>query len=74
MYVNIWKGLKSLDVGAMVKEYAQAPGVETNYATQTIIEDVVSEDRSSFGEIYYSYRRRVSLGFSCHFPVRIQLW
>ena len=45
LHVNIFKGLKSPDEGAMIKEYAQAPGVETNYAAQTIVKEVVSKDR-----------------------------
>ena len=44
-HVNILKGLKRTDEGAMVKEYSQAPGVETDYAAQTVVEEVVSEDR-----------------------------
>jgi len=30
LHVNILKGLKSLDEGAMAKEHAQAPGAETD--------------------------------------------
>jgi len=44
-HVDILKGLKRTDEGAMVKEYAQVPGVETDYAAQTVVEEVVSEDR-----------------------------
>ncbi|KAG0133173.1 hypothetical protein HOY82DRAFT_604986 [Tuber indicum] len=45
LHVNILKGLKNPYEGTMVKQYAQAPGVETDYAAQTIVEEVVIEYR-----------------------------
>lgn len=38
-------GLRKTDDGATVKEYAPVPGVEPHYATQTIVDRVVSEDQ-----------------------------
>ncbi|KAG0134461.1 XRN 5'-3' exonuclease N-terminus-domain-containing protein [Tuber indicum] len=45
LHVDILKGLKRTDEGAMVKEYAQVPGIETDYAAQTVVEEVASEDQ-----------------------------
>lgn len=44
-HVKILKGLMRTDEGAMVKEYAEIPGIETDYAAQTVVEEVVSEDK-----------------------------
>lgn len=38
-------GLRKTDLGATVKEYAPMPGIETDYATQTIVDSVISEDQ-----------------------------
>jgi 5'-3' exoribonuclease 1 len=38
-------GLRKTDLGATVKEYAPLPGFETDYATQTIVDEVISEDQ-----------------------------
>ncbi|KIW98615.1 uncharacterized protein Z519_00276 [Cladophialophora bantiana CBS 173.52] len=42
--VEMLKGLKKLDDGSTVKEFAELPGLETIHATQLIVENVVSED------------------------------
>jgi 5'-3' exoribonuclease 1 len=39
------KGMRKTEAGAIVKEYGQIPGVETDYAAQTIVWNVVSEDQ-----------------------------
>ena len=44
VHVQILKGLKKLDDGSIVKEYGDQPGIETDYATQAIVDEVVSED------------------------------
>lgn len=44
VHVDMLKGLKKTDDGATVKEYAHIPGVESDYASQLVIEEVVSED------------------------------
>ncbi|KAF2455651.1 XRN 5'-3' exonuclease N-terminus-domain-containing protein [Lineolata rhizophorae] len=44
VHVAMLKGLRKTDDGATVKEYGEIPGMETDYATQTIVDDVVSED------------------------------
>ena len=42
--VEMLKGLKKLDDGSTVKDFAEMPGLETIHATQTVVENVVSED------------------------------
>lgn len=43
-HVEMLKGLKKLDDGSTVKEYAELPGLELIHATQTLVESVMSED------------------------------
>ena len=45
IHVDILKGLKKTEDGATVKEYAHIPGIETDYAAQVIVNDVISEDQ-----------------------------
>lgn len=44
VHVDTLKGLKKTDEGATIKEYAQIPGVEVDFASQTVVE-VASEDQ-----------------------------
>ncbi|KAH6666849.1 exoribonuclease 1 [Halenospora varia] len=44
-HVEMLKGLKKTDEGATIKEYAIIPGMETEYASQIIVDEVVSEDQ-----------------------------
>ena len=44
VHVEMLKGLVKTDKGALVKEYGHIAGVETQYATQTIVDSVFSED------------------------------
>jgi 5'-3' exoribonuclease 1 len=44
VHVEMLKGLKKTDEGATIKEYAEIPGVESEYAAQTIVDEVLSED------------------------------
>ncbi|RMZ79754.1 hypothetical protein DV738_g3128, partial [Chaetothyriales sp. CBS 135597] len=44
VHVEMLKGLKKLDDGSTVKEYAEMPGLETIYATQMLVKNVMSED------------------------------
>jgi 5'-3' exoribonuclease 1 len=43
--VEMLIGLRKTDLGATVKEYAPVAGMEPDYATQTIVDRVVSEDQ-----------------------------
>ncbi|KAL8631848.1 hypothetical protein Q9189_002428 [Teloschistes chrysophthalmus] len=45
IHVDMLKGLKKTDDGASIKEYAHIPGLEVDYASQMVVEDVVSEDQ-----------------------------
>ncbi|OCK82120.1 5'-3' exoribonuclease 1, partial [Lepidopterella palustris CBS 459.81] len=45
VHVEMLKGLKKTEDGATVKEYGQIPGIETDYATQTVVDEVVSVDQ-----------------------------
>ena len=45
IHVDALKGLKKTDDGATIKEYSQIPGVESDYASQTIVEQVANEDQ-----------------------------
>jgi len=44
-HVEMLKGMRKTEEGAVVKEYGPMPGVETDYAAQTIVWNVVSEDQ-----------------------------
>lgn len=45
MHVDMLKGMKKTDAGATVKEYAYIPGMETDYASQVVVDEVLSEDQ-----------------------------
>ncbi|KAI4171680.1 MAG: hypothetical protein LQ343_004073 [Gyalolechia ehrenbergii] len=45
VHVDMLKGLKKTDEGASIKEFAQIPGLEVDYAAQMVVQDVVSEDQ-----------------------------
>lgn len=45
VHVDMLKGLKKTDEGATIKEYAHIPGIEVDYASQMVVDEVVSEDQ-----------------------------
>lgn len=45
VHVDTLKGLKKTDEGATIKEYAHIEGIETDYAAQMVVEEVISEDQ-----------------------------
>ena len=45
VHVDMLKGLKKTDEGASIKEYGQIPGIEVDYASQMVVEEVFSEDQ-----------------------------
>jgi 5'-3' exoribonuclease 1 len=45
MHVEMLKGMKKTDEGATIKEYAAIPGMESEYASQVVVEEVISEDQ-----------------------------
>ena len=44
VHVDMLKGLLKTDNGARIKEYAHIEGIETDYASQTVVEEVANED------------------------------
>ncbi|KAL1848385.1 exonuclease II Exo2 [Paecilomyces lecythidis] len=44
VHVQMLKGLKKTDEGATLKEFAEIPGQETDFALQLIVDEVISED------------------------------
>ncbi|MCJ1352989.1 MAG: hypothetical protein MMC33_002973 [Icmadophila ericetorum] len=45
VHVHMLKRLRKTNDGATIKEYEEIPGVDTDYAAQMLVEEVVSEDR-----------------------------
>ncbi|KAI5923853.1 exoribonuclease 1 [Camillea tinctor] len=44
IHVEMLRGLIKTDEGATIKEYGLIPGMEIDYATQVVVDEVVSED------------------------------
>jgi 5'-3' exoribonuclease 1 len=44
VHVEMLKGLRKTDEGATLKEFAEIPGQETDYAPQLLVDQVISED------------------------------
>ncbi len=45
LQVDMLKGLRMLDDGAIIKEYAPVEGVDSEFAAQVIVDEVISEDQ-----------------------------
>ncbi|KHJ32372.1 putative 5 -3 exoribonuclease 1 [Erysiphe necator] len=45
VHVEMLEGLTKTDEGATIKKYAVIPGMETEFATQVIVHDVINEDQ-----------------------------
>ncbi|WPG98289.1 Hypothetical protein R9X50_00107700 [Acrodontium crateriforme] len=45
VHVDMLVGLRKTELGATVKEYAPIPGMEPDFATQAIVDHVISEDQ-----------------------------
>jgi 5'-3' exoribonuclease 1 len=45
VHVEMLKGLKKTDEGATIKEYLEIPGIQVEYASQTIVDEVISPDQ-----------------------------
>lgn len=45
VHVEMLKGLKKTDDGAITKEYGEIKGIETEYASQVVVDEVISEDQ-----------------------------
>ncbi|KAL6704388.1 exonuclease II Exo2 [Coniothyrium glycines] len=44
VHVEMLKGLIKTDEGATIKEYGEVPGIQVEYASQTVLDGVISED------------------------------
>jgi 5'-3' exoribonuclease 1 len=44
VHVEMLKGLKKTDEGATIKEYGEVAGLQVEYATQTVVDEVISAD------------------------------
>ena len=61
VHAETLKGLTKTDDGATVKEYALIQGMETDFASQVVVEDVVSEDQR--------FLEKAALPIEVEFPV-----
>ena len=59
--VEMLKGLKKTEDGATTKEYAEIPGLEHEYAAQTVVDEVFSEDQR--------FLEKAAMPFHEDFPV-----
>ena len=62
VHVHMLKGLIKTDEGATVKEYGYIPGMETDFAAQTVVDEVVNEDER--------FIERAALPLEEEFPVK----
>ncbi|CZT49542.1 probable KEM1-multifunctional nuclease [Rhynchosporium secalis] len=44
IHIEMLKGLTKTDEGASIKEYAVIPGMDTEFASQMVVDEVISED------------------------------
>lgn len=61
VHVHMLKGLIKTDEGATVKEYGEIPGMETDYASQIVVDEVVNEDER--------FIERAALPIDQEFPI-----
>lgn len=61
VHVDMLRGLMKTDEGATIKEYGDIPGMETDYASQIIVDEVVNEDER--------FLEQAALPLSEEFPV-----
>ncbi|KAI0883336.1 exoribonuclease 1 [Annulohypoxylon maeteangense] len=61
VHVDMLRGLIKTDEGATIKEYGHIPGMETDYAAQVIVDEVISEDER--------FIERPALPFEEEFPI-----
>ena len=67
IHVDTLKGLKKTDDGATVKEYAHIEGIETDYASQTVVEEVASEDPRFLEKAALSIQEEFPIGSRAFF-------
>lgn len=62
VHVHMLKGLIKTEEGATVKEYGDIPGMETDYAAQIVVDEVVNEDER--------FIERAALPLEEEFPIK----
>lgn len=66
-HVELLKGLKKTDDGATVKEYANIPGIETEFASQIIVDEVINEDPRFLEQAALSVEEEFPIGTRAFF-------
>ena len=67
VHVDPLKGLKKTDDGARIKEYAQIEGIETDYATQMVVQEVANEDPRFLEQAALSIEEEFPIGSRAFF-------
>jgi 5'-3' exoribonuclease 1 len=67
VHVEMLKGMKKTDEGAIIKEFAQIPGMETDYASQTVVDEVISEDQRFLEKAAVSIEEEFPVGSRAFF-------
>ena len=62
VHIQMLKGLKKTEVGATVKDYGEIPGLDHEYAAQTLVDEVFSEDQR--------FLEKAAIPFEEDFPVK----
>ena len=67
VHVEMLKGLRKTDQGDTIKEYGYIPGMETDYAAQAIVDEVMSEDQRFLEKTALPIEEEFPLGTRCFF-------
>lgn len=67
VHVDILKGLTKTDNGATIKKFEAIPGIETDYASQMIVEHVISEDQRFLEKVALPVAEEFPLGLKAFF-------
>lgn len=66
VHVDMLVGLRKTDDGATVKQYARVEGLETDFASQSIVDKVISEDQR--------FLEKAALPFEEEFPLETRVF
>ena len=67
IHVDMLKGMEKTDDGATVKEFAHIPGIDVDYASQTVVDEVVSEDQRFLELAALPIQQEFPEGLRCFF-------
>ena len=67
VHVDMLKGLEKTDDGATIKAFAYIPGIEVDYASQTVVDGVVSEDQRFLESAALPIQQEFPEGLRCFF-------